>query len=137
MSSDNPTLTTLLLALRKTMTNLLPSRYALFNEFERLLNDSDLGNRIPLRTSSLVCHVSGEENSAIVDVEIPGVEPSEVKVKIEGRSLFVTTPKGDAHVTLGQRLDADNATASIKHGLLTVTIPKREAKTVEVTVLEG
>jgi HSP20 family molecular chaperone IbpA len=111
-------------------------RHPLFNEFERLLGEVDLYRRPEPRKPSLNCHVDSKDNEAIIEVEVPGVDPSDVKVKIEGRSLSVETPKGDTYVTIGQRLDADSAVANLKHGLLTVKVPKREAKVVEVSVSE-
>lgn len=117
------------------MTNTIV-RYPIFNEFERLFNEMDPYRKAESRKNSLNCHVDSKENEVRIEVEVPGVEPSDIKVKIEGRSLSVETPKGDAYVTIGQRLDADNATANLKHGLLTVTVPKREAKIVEISVSE-
>jgi HSP20 family molecular chaperone IbpA len=101
-----------------------------------LLSEVDLYKRSEPRKPTLNCHVNSKDSEAVIEVEVPGVDPSDVKVKIEGRSLSVETPKGDAYVTIGQRLDADSATANLKHGLLTVTVPKRDAKVVEVTVSE-
>jgi len=78
-----------------------------------------------------------EGNNTIVEVEVPGVNPSDLRVKIEGKSLTVETPNDRTYMTLGHRLDSDGATATLKHGLLTVTIPRREAKVVEVQVSES
>ena len=59
-----------------------------------------------------------------------------VKVNCEGRAIQVETPRGNAYFTVGARIDMDNIEASIQHGLLTLRVPKREAKRVEVKVLE-
>lgn len=80
--------------------------------------------------------VNVDGNSAVIEVEVPGVTPDSIKVKVEGRSVSVETPKGNCFVTLGQRLDTDGATAILKYGLLTIRIPKRDAKIVEVFVSE-
>ena len=112
------------------------SRHPLFNEFERMFSEVDLYKRPEHRKPTLNWTVNSQDSEAVVEVEVPGVDPSDVKVKIEGRSLSVETPKGDAYVTIGQRLDADNATANLKHGLLTVKVPKRDARVVEVSVSE-
>jgi HSP20 family molecular chaperone IbpA len=115
-------------------TNLV--RSPLFNDFEALFNTF---NQSPFtstnRISSLNYRVLSEEDSSVVEVEVPGVEPADVKVKLEGRQLSVDTPKGSVFFSLGTRIDASNATANLKHGLLTIKIPKREATTVEVKVL--
>lgn len=78
------------------------------------------------------------ETETTIQIEVPGVEPSDVKVKIEGKSLIVdAADRGSCYLTLGQRLDPEAATATLKHGLLTVRIPKRESRIVEVVVSEG
>lgn len=89
------------------------------------------------RVNELTKRVDNTSNPAVIEVEVPGVEPSDIKVKIEGRSLSIETSRGSAYVTIGQRLDAEGATANLKHGLLTIRIPKRDAKIVTVTVNEG
>lgn len=112
-------------------------RNSLFSDFEGIFNQLASQAQSPVsRNTVLNCQVNSEDNTALVEIEVPGVDPSDVKVHIEGRSLSVETPKGNAYVTIGQRLDADNATANLKHGLLTIRIPKRDAKIVEVIVHE-
>ena len=117
------------------MTHL--SRNPLFNEFDHLLSQMAAFQQAPVsRNAQLNYRIISEDNSAIAEIEVPGVEPSDVKIRIEGRSLSVETPRGNAYVTIGQRLSADDATASLKHGLLTIRIPKRDARIVEVKVSE-
>lgn len=117
----------------RIMTNLV--RSPLFSEFDQLLNSF---NQAPLAQSnnrnSLNYRITSEDDAAVAEVEVPGVDPSDVKVRIEGRSLTVETPRGSAFFTIGQRIDADHTTAEIKHGLLKIRIPKRDAKVVEVVV---
>jgi hypothetical protein len=94
-------------------------------------------NQAPLAQNirnSLNYRVTSEDDAAVAEVEVPGVEPSEVKVRIEGRSLSVETSRGCVFFTIGQRIDADHATAELKHGLPRIRIPKRDAKIVEVVV---
>jgi hypothetical protein len=69
-----------------------------------------------------------------VEVEVPGVNPEDISVKLEGRQLTVTTPRGNLMVPLGTRIDSSRAKANVKNGMLTVSIPKREAATVEIKV---
>lgn len=106
----------------------------LFYEFDQLVDlFSEASKRV---TYSSAPRISSEEKDVVIEVDTPGVSPSDVKVRIEGRSLVVETPRGNSYVSLGQRLASDEATASLKHGLLTIRIPKREAKIVEVVVQE-
>ena len=113
------------------MTNIV--RTPLFNEFASLLNQFDQ----PIaqtNSRNLNYRIKTEDDAAVAEVEVPGVEPSEVKVRVEGRSLSVDTPRGSAYFTIGQRIDAEGTTADLKNGLLTLRIPKRDAKIVEVNV---
>lgn len=77
--------------------------------------------------------------------DLPGVDPSEVDVTVEGSTLTVTAeaPAGDPEdvtwllrerpsghhrreVRLGEQLDPGRVDASFDNGVLTVTIPLRE-----------
>jgi HSP20 family molecular chaperone IbpA len=117
------------------MTNLV--RSPLFDEFNSLLNLTQTPFATPTNArSGLNYRITSEDDAAVAEVEVPGVLPEDVKVRIEGRSLTVETPRGNAFFTLGQRIDADHTTANLKHGLLTIRIPKRDARIVEVKVSE-
>jgi HSP20 family molecular chaperone IbpA len=111
-------------------------RSPIFDEFARL--GASVFNDMPVAISNvrnnLNYRITTEDDAAIAEVEVPGVSPSDVKVRIEGRSLTVETPRGSAYFTIGQRIDAEHTTADLKHGLLTLRIPKRDAKVVEVNV---
>ena len=78
--------------------------------------------------------IKSEEEAVVAEVEVPGVDPKDVKVRVEGRAIHVETPRGNAYFTIGARVNQDGVTASVRHGLLTLRVPKREAKKVEVTV---
>jgi len=115
------------------MTNIV--RSPIFDEFARIATSF---NEMPSSQSNprnnLNYRITAEDDDAIAEVEVPGVEPSDIKIRIEGRSLSVTTPRGSAYFTIGQRIDAEGTTAEVKNGLLTLRIPKRDAKVVEVVV---
>lgn len=117
------------------MTNAIV-RNPLFAEFDQMLSDLSRLQAPVSRNTALNYQVDSEDSAAVAEIEVPGVDPSEVKVRIEGRSLSVETPKGNAYITIGQRLSPDEATASLKYGLLTIRIPKRDARVVEVQVHE-
>ncbi len=78
--------------------------------------------------------MKSEDDAVVAEVEVPGVAPEDVKVRVEGRALLVETPRGNAYFTVGSRVDSENVTAAVKHGLLTLRVPKREARKVEVVV---
>jgi HSP20 family molecular chaperone IbpA len=113
-------------------------RSPLFEEFIQQMNLSQAPFALSNVRNNLNYRIISEDDAAIAEVEVPGVAPADVKVRIEGRSLTVETPRGSAYFTVGQRIDAEGTTADLKHGLLTLRIPKRDAKVVEVNVhVEG
>ena len=88
--------------------------------------------RAPQR--GLSYEIKPDDEAVVAEVEVPGVAPEDVKVRLEGRAILVETPRGNAYFTVGSRVDQDKVAASIKHGLLTLRVPKREARKVDVVV---
>ena len=86
------------------------------------------------RARGLSYEIRPEDDAVLAEVEVPGVDPKDVKVTVEGRALLVETPRGNAYFTIGARIDMDHIEASIRNGLLSLRVPKREAKKVEVVV---
>jgi HSP20 family protein len=89
----------------------------------------------------------GDPPRAIVQVELAGVNPDEVKVEVRGRELILTgrrlppQAKGRLYqqlemehgafrrtVPLGADVDADSASASYNDGVLEVTLPLRTGR---------
>jgi HSP20 family molecular chaperone IbpA len=88
------------------------------------------------RPRGLSYEIKSEDDAVIAEVEVPGVAPTDVKVKVEGRAVHVETPRGNAYFTIGARVDGENVSATLRHGLLALRVPKREAKTVQVKVVD-
>jgi HSP20 family molecular chaperone IbpA len=88
------------------------------------------------KTRGLSYEIKPGEDAVVAEVEVPGCDPSDVKVNCEGRAIHVTTPRGNAYFTVGARIDMDHIEASIRHGLLTLRVPKREARKVEIKVVD-
>lgn len=86
------------------------------------------------RPRGLSYEIKSDDEAVIAEVEVPGCDPAEVKVRVEGRAIHVESPRGNAYFTIGARVNQEGVTASIRHGLLTLRVPKREARTVEVKV---
>ena len=89
------------------------------------------------RSRGLSYEIKSEEEAVVAEVEVPGVDPKDVKVRVEGRAIHVETPRGNAYFTIGARVNQDGVTASVRHGLLTLRVPKREARKVEVKVTDN
>lgn len=88
------------------------------------------------RPRGLSYEIKSEDDAVIAEVEVPGVAPTDVKVKVEGRAVHVETPRGNAYFTIGARVDGENVSATLRHGLLSLRVPKREARTVQVKVVD-
>ena len=84
----------------------------------------------------------GDPPRAIVHAELPGVDPSDVTLEIQGRELLLAghrpPPEGEGRlyqqveiehgpfrrvIPLGADVDRDAATASFREGMLEVTLP--------------
>ena len=89
------------------------------------------------KTRGLSYEIKPGDDAVVAEVEVPGCGPSDVNVSCEGRAIHVTTPRGNAYFTVGARIDMDHIEASIRHGLLTLRVPKREARRVEVKVTDN
>ena len=90
-------------------------------------------------------NVFADKEHAIVRMEVPGVAPENLSIKAEGRTLAVSgkrelaTPEnGSFHrrernagefsrsIQLPEDLDLSKAEATVRNGMLTIRIPKRE-----------
>jgi HSP20 family protein len=90
-------------------------------------------------------NVFADREGHVLKMEVPGVDPSSLEIHTEGRTLTVSgkrepkTPEnGSFHrrerdfgefsrsFQLPADLDAGRAEASVKHGMMTIRIPKRE-----------
>ncbi|MBL8308187.1 MAG: Hsp20/alpha crystallin family protein [Rubrivivax sp.] len=99
---------------------------------------------------SPVLDVAETERGYVVTLEVPGVAKEDVKVSIEGRQVSVQASAeqreerrdGERVVyreraavryarsfTLPVEVDAAEAAAKLDHGVLTLTLPKRNART--------
>jgi len=89
------------------------------------------------KTHGLSYEIKPGDDAVTAEVEVPGCSPTDVKVTCEGRAIHVETPRGNAYFTVGARIDMDHIEASIRHGLLSLRVPKREARKVEVKVTDN
>jgi HSP20 family protein len=115
------------------------------------------GEELNLGAWAPSCDIFETKNEIVVKAELPGVHKEDVKVNVENgilmirgeRKLEEETKREDYYrmersygefarsFTLPTLVDANKITADFKHGVLRVTLPKREeakSKAVEVTV---
>jgi len=80
-----------------------------------------------------------EDGSVVVNVEIPGVDPSTVEVSCESNILKITCPKGEAILSVAPGTEVSEIKAEILWGLLTLVIPPAAApsvQTIKVNLLD-
>jgi len=90
------------------------------------------------------CDILDTPDEVIVYADMPGVEPQDVDVRFDRGELVIQGTCPDRHaevnyltseyeignfyraITIGEEIDAEKITAEVKHGVLTVHLPKSE-----------
>lgn len=116
------------------MPAMIPVNSSIDKVFDDMLSTFNQIQAIPQSGLSYQVKESADQHSVILEVEVPGVDPDSVKVDAKGRAIVVECPRGSTYVTVGSRLNLEGITASIKWGLLTVLIPRRDSKSVSISV---
>ncbi len=131
---------------------MLLRRWEPFNEIRRFDEAMDrLWNGVPYRDrgrSAMPLDVVENDGDIIVRATIPGAKPEEIQVTIENHVLTIKGETSEEHVKkdgdylmrerrtggfhralrLPDTVDVDKAESRYEHGVLTVTLPKVEAK---------
>jgi HSP20 family protein len=105
----------------------------LADEIDRLLAGTSLARpEFPVALSE-------DKDNAYVRAELPGVKREDLKVETADGALTITAARKEKSgekeetfsstrsVTLPQDVDSDKVSAAYENGVLTVTLPKREA----------
>jgi HSP20 family molecular chaperone IbpA len=96
-----------------------------------------------LRSGSTVWHGSARvervSEQLTVTAALPGVEPEAIEVTVTGRTLNVGVRVGDVtrsifSARIADDCDLDGATARLRHGLLTLELPRHSARTIPIEV---
>ena len=73
---------------------------------------------------ALLPHTTTSGNDeTIVEIEVPGVDPSTIDVNCEGTSLVVSCKRGQLAIPIDPAVDTSKISADILWGMLTLTIP--------------
>jgi HSP20 family protein len=120
-----------------------PSR-DLFGNFERMQREVDelFGARRERATPAVDVFYANDPPRAIVQAELPGIDPDAVTVEVRGRELLLTgerkPPQAEGRlyqqvelqhgafrrvISLGADVLADEAKASYRDGILEITLP--------------
>jgi HSP20 family protein len=119
----------------------MPLREALDRLFERGLSSM---NEFGSRAAGLPMDMYGDEDCWVIEMAVPGLDPSAVNVSIEGNEVSISgeypEPSQDRRYLVRERptgrfertiqfpseLDANKAEAECEHGMVRLTIPRAE-----------
>jgi len=122
----------------QTRWNPFDQMFAVQREFDRLFNQfwSDLPTR-SLAPSSSSFQVTTSDDEWRIDVPMPGIDPSHVRLDVAGNNVAIRVESADASqpeaeryeqtLTVPQFLDLDRLKASHRHGMLRLTLPIRDS----------
>ena len=80
------------------------------------------------------------DESTVITVEIPGVDPSTVEVSCESNVIKISCPKGEATLSVAPGTEISEIKAEILWGLLTLVVPPAAApsvQTIKVNLLDA
>ena len=104
----------------------------------------DLGTTYSAVTQTPCFRITTSEEAYTLTADFPGVEPKDLEVTVENRTLAVKAIRQDTELTHSRRfslptsVDAERLEATLKHGVLRIVLPKTEAvKPRTVPVSEG
>lgn len=108
--------------------------------FEQLFDIANFQALKPQTAATLAVDVYEDEGHYYARFEVPGVKKEDAKIELEDRRLAVSvsrkilTAQGETSVELSRTLTVpegiavENLSAKLEEGLLTVTLPKAEAR---------
>jgi HSP20 family molecular chaperone IbpA len=102
-----------------------------------LLSQPKIGSNSESVISSLTHQVSSSSEETVIEVEIPGVDPSTVEVKCESNTLVISCSKGQFSTYLEPSTDISKIKADIQWGMLTLKIPAPEipqARAIKISI---
>jgi HSP20 family protein len=127
-----------------------------FSTMDRLLGRSGFGETGGARSLGLPVDVYRSGDEFIVEVDVPGMDPSALDVTVERNMLSISGERparhGDREVILcerpharfsrqlylGENLDTEGVQASYDNGVLTITIPvSRQARARKIDIGGG
>ena len=115
-----------------------PSLFSAFNDSIGSIIDSSMDS-YKYRTT-----VDAQDDSYSITAQVPGLNKDDITIKIEGNTLTIDGRKeitermeSSIHreLTIGNDIDVSKASAEVKDGILTLTLPKKlqkKAKTIKI-----
>jgi len=75
-----------------------------------------------------------KDGQEFIDVELPGVDPKDVKVTYDNGQVYLND-KQIAYGFNSNFYDFSGAKAELKHGLLKITIPRKKPNRTEIPII--
>ena len=72
-----------------------------------------------------------EGSNLTLSLEVPGYGPEDVDVQVHENQLNISWDKNKFNITIPKDVVIEELSATVKNGLLTVTVPQKEAKQLE------
>lgn len=122
------------------------------NVFDRFFKEPFFSDSSLFRKDSFlpVCNIEEKDKQYLIEAEMPGVDPDNIEIEIDGKQLSIKGTKEEKvetedeekqmHMversygsfyrsfTLPDNIDPDNITADYKNGVLYIDIPKLESE---------
>jgi HSP20 family protein len=130
-----------------TLTRFTP-RFSLFRDFDDFFRDLGVPVYDNHRQAALVPPADVVETDTAVELrlDLPGVDPEQIEVKLDGNMLTISAERKNERTegskgwirqerawgtfsrtfTIPNTVDGAHPEAAYKHGVLTVTLPKKE-----------
>lgn len=105
-----------------------------------LLSQARVGQNESVSLSVLNHTTTQNEDSTVIKIEIPGIDPSTVGINCDDNLLHVECEKGEANITIDPTVDVTKIKADILWGMLTVTIPaptKPVTQAIKINIHDG
>ena len=77
-----------------------------------------------------------QDDNTVIDVELPGVDPKDVKISHENGRIYLND-QVIAFGLNGNYYDMSAVKAELKYGLLKVTVPKKKPNRLEIPITTG
>lgn len=113
------------------MDALVDSMVADDERFKRLYKDVMDSNSFPYPIE-----VKSKEDSIVFEIEIPRIDPKEVKVEIRGNILEIEIEKSKIKYKLVDKYDTAKSKLSYDFGVLYITVPVKEDKVIKPITLK-
>lgn len=129
-----------------------------FEETSREFDATESFGRLPIGTRAMAVDVVEDDEEIVVTVDLPGFERDEVDIRVTDHTLRIsaeheeTIDESEAEryirherrhqsttrsIQLPSEVDKENVEARMKHGVLSITLPKlavEEAREVEIEI---